>query len=378
MPRTIIYDLKGGFGSLRKINPLYEPETEPGYSEAASSVWYVLKVSDATHHKFSCSSHIARSGQSVIQKQTPVEPGAYQMSLDAGTQPTHLTSSTVRYWSDFSRVFYHPKSLVQLYDFELDSTIRPFERFSAGTELFQSLEKDEDIVDRDFRPFAEECDRMQGIQALATLDDAWGGFATRYLDSLRDEYPKTCLWLWGLQRPMVDVPREKRHLRMSNMAQSIAHACSAASMVVPLTIPEGGLPRSFSVDPESSWHVSATFATAIESGTLESRMAVKGDRQPTSLWDIVESLNTGGNQNLSRTRMGVGPSGSDQAQEGKVVDFFGLGYLKGHPYKSRKGRVFGQLSSLRGSEPGKDHAGGGDQEAEPRAHRLVGEPVYRR
>lgn len=28
LPRTVIYDLKGGFGSLRKINALYEAESE--------------------------------------------------------------------------------------------------------------------------------------------------------------------------------------------------------------------------------------------------------------------------------------------------------------------------------------------------------------
>lgn len=31
-PRTLIYDLKGGFGSLKKINALYEIE-EPGASD---------------------------------------------------------------------------------------------------------------------------------------------------------------------------------------------------------------------------------------------------------------------------------------------------------------------------------------------------------
>lgn len=28
MPRTVIYDLKGGFGSMRKINALYEAQAE--------------------------------------------------------------------------------------------------------------------------------------------------------------------------------------------------------------------------------------------------------------------------------------------------------------------------------------------------------------
>jgi hypothetical protein len=37
MPRTVIYDLKGGFGSMRKINALYEAEEgDP------TALWYVL------------------------------------------------------------------------------------------------------------------------------------------------------------------------------------------------------------------------------------------------------------------------------------------------------------------------------------------------
>lgn len=284
----------------------------------------------------------------------------------------------MRYWSDFSRVFYHPKSLAQLYDFELDSTLRPFERFPMGSELFQSLEKNEDIVDRDFRPFAEECDRMQGIQVLTTLDDAWGGFATRYLDALRDEYPKSCIWVWGLQTPKIDMPREKRHLRMANIAQSIAQACSTASMVVPLAIPEGRLPQNFSLDSRSPWQISAAFATAIESSIIECRMAARGDSQPASLWEIVESLNTGGNQTLSRVRMGVGSLASGQAQEGTEADFYDLGKLQGSANKVQNGRVFGQVSSFRGPEPGKDDADNNGEEADNRSRRLVGNPVYRR
>ena len=34
LPRTVIYDLKGGFGSLKKINALYEIE-EPGAPQGA-------------------------------------------------------------------------------------------------------------------------------------------------------------------------------------------------------------------------------------------------------------------------------------------------------------------------------------------------------
>ena len=39
LPRTIVYDLKGGFGALRKTNALYEPQSESGHLEAAPSLW---------------------------------------------------------------------------------------------------------------------------------------------------------------------------------------------------------------------------------------------------------------------------------------------------------------------------------------------------
>lgn len=37
LPRTVIYDLKGGFGSLRKINALYD--VDPDADALADSLW---------------------------------------------------------------------------------------------------------------------------------------------------------------------------------------------------------------------------------------------------------------------------------------------------------------------------------------------------
>ena len=33
-----------------------------------------------------------------------------------------------------------------------------------------------------------------------TTDEGWGGFASEYALSLNDEYPKTELWTWGIER----------------------------------------------------------------------------------------------------------------------------------------------------------------------------------
>jgi len=197
-PRTVIYDLKGGFGSLRRINALYEID-EPGVPEG---LWYGLQspvCPDLTDFN--------RNGPTVIQRQTAIEQSAYQQSLEEGVVPSELTTESVRYWSDFNRVYFNPKSIIQLNEYELSSTLMPFENWSAGEELFNSLDKEHDLLDRDLRPFAEEADQMQGIQLMAGIDDAWGGFASRYMDRLRDEYGKTTVWVWGLEDGITTVPR---------------------------------------------------------------------------------------------------------------------------------------------------------------------------
>lgn len=134
-----------------------------------------------------------------MQKQSSIEQNEYQKSLDEGLPPPALSAETVRYWSDFNRVFYSPKSIVQLNDFELNSQLMPFERWDVGEELFGNLDREHDLLDRDLRPFAEECDQLQALQIIATVDDAWGGFAARYMDKIRDEFGKTSVWVWALE-----------------------------------------------------------------------------------------------------------------------------------------------------------------------------------
>lgn len=45
MPRTVIYDLKGGFGSLKQINALYEIE-EDGPPQSAWCVFLPMTPDD--------------------------------------------------------------------------------------------------------------------------------------------------------------------------------------------------------------------------------------------------------------------------------------------------------------------------------------------
>lgn len=75
----------------------------------------------------------------------------------------------------------------------------PFKGFGLGKDLFHQLDKEHELLDRDFRLFAEECDQMQGVQVMMPADDAWGGFGSEYIAALRDEYSKVAIVTWGLE-----------------------------------------------------------------------------------------------------------------------------------------------------------------------------------
>jgi hypothetical protein len=175
LPRTLIYDLKGAFGTLRKTNALYDTVRS---EKNQLHVW---------------------NEKTSVHKQDPITESSYQQSLNSGLQPPKLTSKDVRFWADFGRTFFHPRSIVQLCEYEFNSSIQPFESWVAGRDLFESLDKDEDLLDRDLRPFIEECDNLQAIQLFTTMDDAWGGFSSTYIERIRDEYGKSAIWTWGMR-----------------------------------------------------------------------------------------------------------------------------------------------------------------------------------
>ncbi|CRG89337.1 Protein dml1 [Talaromyces islandicus] len=246
-PRTVIYDLKGGFGTLRKYNELYEVEDPSGIPQG---LW---------------------DGSQMVQTQPNIPQSEYQKSLDAGVPPPKLTSQSVRYWSDFNRVYYHPRSIVQLNEYDLNSSLMPFENWSSGEYLFSDLDKEHDLLDRDVRPFVEECDQIRAFQLFTGSDDAWGGFAARYIDRLRDEYGKTGIWVWAIEDG-TRLQRPKQILKMTNTAKTLASIAPLSTLYCPIVDLPQNIPSYLTVDLQSEWSKSALIASAIETATLPARL----------------------------------------------------------------------------------------------------------
>lgn len=292
-PRALIYDLKGGFGSMRKINALYDQ-----MEEAAGGIPPGLWDRGTT-----------------IQRETPIEPIEYQRSLEAGIPAPELDTSSIRYWSDFNRVYYHPRSSIQINEYELDSKVVPFKGFGLGKALFHNLHMEHDLIDRDFRLFAEECDQMQGIQIMTSTDDAWGGFASEYAAALRDEYSKTSIVTWGLEG-RDKVPREQEIKRTVDLAYSLSGIVPLTSLYVPLRAPPPKVPPYLIMDNSSKWHVSGLLSVALETCILPTRIRDSSSAgRLGSLGDMTALLNVSGSQKIASFTMSI-DNMEDQKSDG--------------------------------------------------------------
>ncbi|KAE8848755.1 hypothetical protein HRS9122_02771 [Pyrenophora teres f. teres] len=352
-PRTLIYDLKGAFGSMRKINALYEAEDDRSILDQPG-VWPSKPI-------------VQRAAETIPQS-------AYQEHLDAGIEPPRLSTSSVRYWSDYSRIYYHPKSIVQLSEFDVNDKLMPFESWDVGMELFEKLEREVDLVDRDLRPFVEECDGIQGLQIFTGVDDAWGGWASGWIERLRDEYGKMSIWTWGLgdQGANTTTPRERRLQQIANSARSLQILGEQSSVYVPMSNSPAKLPSYLSLDATSLWHIAALQVVGLESMTMSSRLrSTLGGRG--TLQDLENTINSTGKRCIAKFEMNIadpdalsdkafdkarnaekfGSTISRQTSEGDSelakfdIDVFTRDYRTGRG-KEKKEHVFGRAEATRG------------------------------
>jgi hypothetical protein len=121
----------------------------------------------------------------VTEPEIPLHP--FQTS--AATWNSAQRINDVRYWSDFRRVEFHPRSSLPV-----DSP-QGLADWRSGEDWWKAAE---DVADGAFRWFAEECDQMQGVVVYAGVENAWGGFAAECVERLRDELGTLPVWVWAV------------------------------------------------------------------------------------------------------------------------------------------------------------------------------------
>jgi len=178
----------------------------------------------------------------------------------------------VSYFTDYLKVHMHKKSMCQLSG--IHNGVTPTNSFATGYSYAREYDIQwEDATDR-FRHFAEACDAMQGIQVLSEEDSLFGGVCARYMEELRDEYPKTPIMSFGLR----DLNPAQYHpgVLKERFCSSVFSA-NALQEVSSLYIPLYSMrdPLSFHGDirvvNENKFMSSAVLASAMHSATTQFR-----------------------------------------------------------------------------------------------------------
>ncbi|KAF9302026.1 mtDNA inheritance, partitioning of the mitochondrial organelle [Mortierella antarctica] len=339
-PRALIFDLKGGFGSIKKYK-LYESEPpQDQYQSHYDLSWDPSKMETFQEEKYS--------------------PSAYQKHLEEeeiGTADVEgeddVQMNGIRTWSEFNRVYFHPKSMVTASGYQLESEFMPFDVFSYGRNAFLETEKEKDSFDENLRLFTEECDQLQGFQVLADVLDGWGGFATSYLEQLREDYPKTTVVTYGLSDDKMgkNTTLREKQTTLVNEALSMSNLTRLSSLYVPVKAPTrqslvaNGWSKNIRLDPSNRYHTSAFISAGIDSVLLPCRLRYGATFMP----DLVGSLNWRSITNIGALSVGLPfPFGGKSLPQlvGKQSPLFDLSTRK----TDIDDQVFSQSVVLRGLE----------------------------
>lgn len=179
-------------------------------------------------------------GKIVEYRQDLIAKSAYQSHLEAGSTLSKEIPSVgdIRYWSDFDRVYYLPRSLQKMPDPpEWESTDLGW---IQGHEMFKRHNKDTELMDGSVRLFVEDCESMQGFQIMNDID-AFGSFMDSFVFALRDEYPKMTSVVFPLMSynapQTLDIYDAQKTRQVLNEAMYLRTLNECSSMNIPIKHP---------------------------------------------------------------------------------------------------------------------------------------------
>ncbi|ETW74824.1 hypothetical protein HETIRDRAFT_237753, partial [Heterobasidion irregulare TC 32-1] len=282
-PRLLVFDRKENFGALSVgIEMSEETDQDPTllWNGAVLEVRQDL-IPEATY-------------QTLLDQEVDDDPDQSQDPVqDEPVQALH--SSDVRYWSDFNRVYYVPRTIQKLPDVaEWENTEG---NWQLSKDTFERYDTETFLMEEPFRLFVEECDSLQGIHV--TVDNAtFGAFTDAFLTSFRDEFSKLPSLVFPILSNAVpdhiDVDSMVGIRKAMNDAMCLRGFNEISSMNIPLQNPlnwrGGPWLDGLDLDLRSPYEVSAVLSAHIETATLPLRL-----KSPTALAQLCKQSNFFGN-----------------------------------------------------------------------------------
>ncbi|EKM52417.1 uncharacterized protein PHACADRAFT_211670 [Phanerochaete carnosa HHB-10118-sp] len=261
-PRLLLFDHRSNFGALSDISGDTKNDADD-----VTALWSGETVQY-------CSEPIRRSEYHV---QLEADGDESRLETDDQRDEAQVNDSKVQYWSDYSRVYLHPRSVHRLPD--LPDWDDAEGDWVNSSDTFQKYDEDNDFMEDSFRIFVEECDHLQGFQ---TMNDSltFGGFTHSFLTRFRDDFAKLpCLSfpvLSGSVPGMADVDDSRAVGKALNDALLLQSLSDLSTLTVPIQPPSlwssSTWLRDLNLTFDSVYQTSAILATHVEDVTLPMRL----------------------------------------------------------------------------------------------------------
>ncbi|EJD05035.1 uncharacterized protein FOMMEDRAFT_166736 [Fomitiporia mediterranea MF3/22] len=183
----------------------------------------------------------------------------------------------MRYWSDFNRVYYHPRSIQQVSD--LPDWQANKGDWNYGRDIFRRFDLENSLSDGSLRRLLEESNNFQGFQM--TFDNlSFGGFSIGLLEAIRDEQPKIPVLTFPLLSGVdpYEVDQEDALVRKLVLQDAVC-LCSLdelgtqnVSIPMPTSWQLGTWSEQLSFDRNNLYQSTAVISAHIESSTLPLRL----------------------------------------------------------------------------------------------------------
>ncbi|KAN0125798.1 Misato Segment II tubulin-like domain containing protein [Russula decolorans] len=317
-PRFLQFDRKANFGSLSSAKGLYS-KGERGASDLPSIPWDGA-VDEIQQDPIPDIAYQAQLDQETDEDSDPHAAVLGQPDPKKSSAVPPLVASDVRYWSDYNRVYYIPRSIHKLPDLADWDTAEG--DWQGGKETFLRYDSDNALMDDSFRLFVEECDTFQGLQ-LCTDNASFGSFANSLLTAFRDEFPKHPTLMFAVLSDAVpgdlDVDDMQGIRKALNDALCLQGLNELSTMTVPLQSPSNWQPgpwtAELTTDLRALYETSGILSANFETATLPLRLKT---REP--LYGLCHRLNVYGNTPFADLS-GAFPASSVEALSTRVHYF---------------------------------------------------------
>lgn len=270
-PRLLSINMRGSLGSMSSRGTLYK-EAAPATSDVFTWTGGVsTQASEPQKKNLFLQSLYEEENQNMVNE-TSGSPSEYQ-----DRDITESLENGVQFWTDYSKVHFHPQSLYELNGVWTD--VGDFDNYGIGRDSFAWASQGEEISDR-LRFFVEECDHVQGFQFVVDDSGGFSSVASEFLENIVDEYRNTPVMLYTVRGSGPKARLQSRNhkvLEDLHDAISFSRLSSYCKLIVPVGLPSLSKASKFlHIEDEKHYHSSAVYAAALHSISLPFRMAPVG------------------------------------------------------------------------------------------------------